>query len=145
MKIQKILLSLTLVMALSFIFCTQAFAATQRASGSTTVVLNGANYTCKAYAYTDGTKECGYTTASTTANISRTHTAVYVRFKTASDGNYLGVGNMISKPAQSGLTYSLYTNCPYSVTGFLGIRGPVIFRGSGVAKEVSLSWGQLAS
>lgn len=136
---KKTFVGFLLAVALISSLCCQAFAATSVASGVTNIVLNSTTYKCTAWAYIDGTSERGYTEGYTIANVARTHTAVYVTFKTVSDGEYRASCSMIDRGAQNGTTRSLYVNCPYDVAGFVRISGNVIFRGT-LSKDVQLQW-----
>lgn len=139
---KKTLVGFFTAVVIMSLLCCQAFAVpTLKTSGTTKITLNNVEYTCYGYAYTDNTRECGYTVGRTQANVARTHTAVYVRFKTVSDGEYLTCCSMVDRGQQTGDTQSLYTNCPYDVEDFIGIRGSVIFRGT-LSKSVELKWGR---
>lgn len=136
---KKTFVGFLLAVALISSLCCQAFAATSVASGTTNIVVNKTTYGCTAWAYIDRTNERGYTEGHTIANVSRTHTAVYVTFKTVSDGQYVGSCSMVDRGSQSGTTRSLYANCPYDVDDFVRIQGNVIFRGT-LSKDVKLLW-----
>lgn len=136
---KKILVVFLLAATLISSLCCQAFAAMSVASGTTNIVLKNTTYECSAEAYIDRTYERGYTEGYTIANVSRTHTAVYVTFKTVSDGQYVGSCSMIDRGSQAGKTRSLYANCPYDVDDFVRIQGNVIFRGT-LSKDVKLLW-----